>query len=438
MNAVASNQLGLTGPRFTQLDGLRGLAILMVVLYHSTELIYSEVTWIRVVLAIPWMGWAGVDLFFVLSGYLITRILLVHRGAPNYFRAFYGRRILRIFPLYYSLLIFYLIVVPQLGLFSGGGPLWTPNSDREAIWYWVFLGNFHAGLDGHFNHAALGITWSLAIEEQFYLVWPQLVSRLRVERLKKVCCAVVVGSLLMRLVAVGLGANWILTYTVTPFRLDGLAVGAWIAARVYQDGGFDAIAPTSNRLLRWALGAVGLIVGLLVVDPHLLGVETGFTLLGHPLMQTLGYSALAIAGGAVLIRLLSADEHSVWRRVFEAPLLTRLGVVSYGLYLVHVPVIHVVATWVYHPADSEWNFAFEQLLYYFAVLVPAVMLAALSWWAFESRWLSLRRYLPFQASRFDSRAGSATGCDRETRRWDCLFGVPVPPLPVAVQIGSVS
>lgn len=393
---TSTEQLGLTGPRFPQLDGLRGLAILMVVLYHSTELSYSEVTWIRAVLSVPWMGWAGVDLFFVLSGFLITRILLVQRGASNYFRAFYARRALRIFPLYYSLLFFCLVIVPGLDLFPAVNQLWQPGADREGIWYWLFLGNYQAGLQGQFRHLVLGITWSLAIEEQFYLVWPQFVSRISVHRLKCICYAVVLGSLLLRVVAVALGTKWILTYTVTPFRLDGLAVGAWIAIRAYEDGSFHSLARLSDRLMPWALGAVGLIVGLLVVDPHLFGVKKSFTLLGHPLMQTLGYSAIAIGAGTVLVRLMSAEGDSLWRRVFEISPLVRLGTVSFGLYLIHVPVIQLVALRVYHPQDTRWLFALEQLLYYLAVLAPAIVLASLSWWAFESRWLSLRRYVPFQ------------------------------------------
>src|SRR5690606_16312654 len=150
------------------LDGLRGLAIALVFLYHATWVpgavtpLEQAATWL------PRVGFTGVDLFFVLSGFLITRILLRERESPAYYRAFYGRRVLRIFPLYYATLLLWLVIAPALG----ARDLWLPGADPgEAVWYWLYLSNWHDGLAGRFGHAYLAIAWSLAIEEQFYLVW---------------------------------------------------------------------------------------------------------------------------------------------------------------------------------------------------------------------------------------------------------------------------
>ena len=190
--------------RIRPLDGLRGLAVLAVVLYHATLLAPGTGATGRTLLAAARLGWAGVDLFFVLSGFLITRLLVESRGADNYFRVFYARRLLRIFPLYYvSLLVLVLLFrVP-------GG---------ESLWYWLYASNVKATLSG-WPSAPLSHFWSLAVEEQYYLVWPLAVSLLSRRALVSLCAGLVVLVPAARAGAWVLGVPEIGLYVLTPFRL---------------------------------------------------------------------------------------------------------------------------------------------------------------------------------------------------------------------------
>ncbi|HZJ61945.1 MAG TPA: acyltransferase [Kofleriaceae bacterium] len=153
------------------LDGVRGLAILLV-LAHNLSPFESTRRLIDLSAGLTFdFGWVGVQLFFVLSGYLISGILLDTRGAPGYYRAFFGRRVLRIFPLYYGVLFLCLVLLPVLGL----APDALLADRRHSVWLWTYLINWAEPLG-----AAIAVFphfWSLAVEEQFYLVWPFVVSR---------------------------------------------------------------------------------------------------------------------------------------------------------------------------------------------------------------------------------------------------------------------
>ena len=156
-----------------QLDGLRGLAVLLVLLAHSA-IAFTRVP------SLKWIdsyGSLGVQLFFVLSGFLITGILLDSKGTPYFFRNFFVRRGLRIYPLYYALLGF----VVFSGVVHRHGVHWWP--------YILYLSNFFGGIT---QPAPLGVAWSLAVEEQFYLLWPFIVSVLSLRSLERFCFATII------------------------------------------------------------------------------------------------------------------------------------------------------------------------------------------------------------------------------------------------------
>jgi peptidoglycan/LPS O-acetylase OafA/YrhL len=137
-------------------------------------------------LAVAWTnlcehGALGVDVFFVLSGFLITGILLDTLARPHYFRNFYARRVLRIFPLYYAVLGFAFLILPRI---APSTAVRYAAVNREAIWYWLHLSNFAIARRGSFVHGILDVSWSLAIEEQFYLLWPALVWCVSLARLR--------------------------------------------------------------------------------------------------------------------------------------------------------------------------------------------------------------------------------------------------------------
>jgi peptidoglycan/LPS O-acetylase OafA/YrhL len=171
----------MNSQRITNLDGIRGIAVLWVMLHHFQ--LYGEgfppTTFLdRQVERLTISGWIGVDLFFVLSGFLITGILLDSKSNTGYFRKFYMRRFLRIFPLYYGFLFAFMFVLPLIDPEGAEFQL----QFKEQIWYWTYLINWKLATIYVSEYIGISHFWSLAIEEQFYLVWP--VSRIFLHLLK--------------------------------------------------------------------------------------------------------------------------------------------------------------------------------------------------------------------------------------------------------------
>src|SRR5579884_1024639 len=202
--------------RLPGLDALRGVAILVVMLHHSVQIV--PLPRLQNVAA---AGWLGVDLFFVLSGFLITGILLDARDDRRYFRNFYMRRVLRIFPLYYGVLAANLLLVLTL-----------PHLHRFLhlhAWLWTYTTNIKIAIANEYPFAIgrmrLDHFWTLAVEEHFYLLWPLLVWALNRRALAVVCCLILVASPLLRW-AISTPGHMVAPYVLTPCRMDSLAAGA--------------------------------------------------------------------------------------------------------------------------------------------------------------------------------------------------------------------
>ncbi|NNM89221.1 MAG: acyltransferase, partial [Phycisphaerae bacterium] len=216
------------------LDGLRGAAIFLVLLCHYRDEFGAFGRIGHALAHVFGWGWVGVDLFFVLSGFLITGILYDCKGQESYFKNFYARRFLRIFPLYYGFLALFLLglIVYRFGFpqdFSGsavGRALW-----RYQPWLWTYTFNFRCALHGN-TGLVVSQFWTLSIEEQFYLFWPLTVFLLPRGKLIYACVGIGVGSLVLRLIAAGAGASAMAIYTATPFQLDALATGSLLAMLV--------------------------------------------------------------------------------------------------------------------------------------------------------------------------------------------------------------
>jgi peptidoglycan/LPS O-acetylase OafA/YrhL len=209
------------------LDGLRGVAIIAVLCSH---LIWPSPSFDGID-RVLFNGWVGVDLFFVLSGFLITRILCETRDEPGYFRRFYVRRSLRIFPIYYLFLAILFLVVPLILRLSHEE---MSTSLRDLIdrqgWYWSYLVNVlqasnHAAIDRQWS----AHFWSLAVEEQFYLFWPAVVLLVPRRQLATLCVAIVLFALAGR-IWIASGTNPFTAFVSMPTRLDALAAGAFVAA----------------------------------------------------------------------------------------------------------------------------------------------------------------------------------------------------------------
>lgn len=372
-------------PRDRALDGLRGIAVLAVVLFHATNEAGAPASWSPLWFLPPLLGWSGVDLFFVLSGFLITRILVSQRDTDNYFRAFYGRRIVRIFPLYYAVLVLYFLVIPAFG--SGRlATLWwgTPG---EPLWYWFYLSNWVDGATGFFRHKFLAVAWSLAIEEQFYLMWPFVVRHVQPRKLERVCLAVIALSFAARLGGVLTGLSPVAVYVWTPMRLDVLAVGAYVALRVHREGGFDALSAWARRCLPVAGLVVVGIAGATLLYPHWL-MERPTRMIAHPVMQTVGFSAVAIFYGSLLV-LAMRGRGQLTRVLVSAPL--RLaGRYSYAIYLLHGLAIFTWDHGIWAGHRAAYPFWANQALRYVAAVVLSTAVAAVTWRLIESPFLRLR------------------------------------------------
>lgn len=306
--------------RLPALDGLRGLAILAVFFYHIAFFggasAASPVD--RALLGFALHGWLGVDLFFVLSGFLITGILLDTREEPGAPRAFYLRRIRRIVPAYAVALLSQAMVFALRGEFGsvrlGWSLTWTTN--------FLIAGEGWSGLPATMQHY-----WSLAVEEQFYLLWPLLVLWLDRRTVRWVALGAVVGASLCRVVLAQRGLA-VAAYVLLPSRMDGLAVGALLALAVRDPGGIRAAQG------RWT--RAGIIAGVILL---LRLLARGSLAFGDPVMLAVGLGAAVVVMGAVLVRVAAPRRPARMQRWLERGPLAWLAPYSYALYLWHQPVI---------------------------------------------------------------------------------------------------
>lgn len=388
-NVGAPRQSVRPGSHIPALDGIRGLAILLVILFHHT-LMRQQTPFDRVYVNLARLGWSGVDLFFVLSGFLITGILYDSRGSAHYFRNFYVRRTLRIFPLYYAFLFFTLRISPQLWPDTELAAMGRAAMEsRSEAWYWLYLSNILFALDEGFGHPNLAVTWSLAIEEQFYLVWPVVVALLGRRSLMRTCGALVVIAPALRTTMLMAGVDPTAPYVLPFCRLDALATGALVALalRDERDGA---------RLVTWARyiapAAAVAVLGIWYLEVPL--DNRNWT---EPIMQGAGYTMLALLFGSLVALTVVARPGSGLSRLFSLPLLRTFGTYSYALYLFHVPVRRFVRdtyfpvaafpTWLGSPLPG-------QLLFYVVATAPAFFLAWASWHLYEKQMLKLKRFFP--------------------------------------------
>ena len=307
------------------LDGVRGLAILMVIGSHAFESNYQTASpFVRLMGEALRFGVVGVDLFFVLSGFLITGILYDSLRDDGYFRKFYVRRALRIFPLYYGVLIVCFVLTGPFHLHWG-----------NMGWLLVFyLQNFRPTVIATFSpgsHVALYHFWSLAVEEQFYLVWPAVVFLVRTKKgLLRTTLIASVGALVLRLVLVAFEASPLAIHVTTICRADSLLLGGALAL-IYRSGRWAEV----DRLAPWGFCAaiILLLVAIRFVEPLLQHNPRG------SLMWSEGweYTVLAVASASLIAWSLRAG--SMCGRLFEMGPMRFLGKYSYGIYVLHVLVL---------------------------------------------------------------------------------------------------
>ncbi len=395
------------GGRDPRLDGLRGLAILPVVLYHLTFFGQAESTADRVLTFLPSLGFTSVDLFFVLSGYLITGILWRAKGSERYFRSFYARRALRIFPLYYAVLFFFFVVAPRLGTLWDPAAFWIPGADRDTLWYWLYLENLHVAFTGRFGHHFLGIVWTLCIEEQFYLLWPVVVLASSRERLLRICLALLAFAFLLRTGLVLAGAPSLTILTFTFCRVDTLAAGACIALWMQDPVSAARLRAIARRVLPAAAllwlavvlyaqqeMAVTPAPGQVLTPEERSALTLAFTRSGW--LQTIGYEADLLFYAALLVTALSAPASGRFARLLGSGFLRSFGRYSYAMYLLHLFVAEF-ARLLYDPNRTDLPFAVEQVLWWGVATALIWGVARMSWALFEAPILRLKRHFPMAA-----------------------------------------
>lgn len=405
------------GRKFQSLDGLRAIAALLVIFHHLHDY-FPILGWPTYYLSrFVQQGWIGVDLFFVLSGFLITGILLDTREATNYFSGFYARRVLRIFPLYYLVLI---------GLIAAGALLtWRHVSGAAEFtrllplpqdrWtYLCFLTNWiglwEAHWDSHFA-SILAHFWSLAIEEQFYLVWPLMVWMAPRRAIPWIAGTLALISAVVR----GAWSMHVGPYhLVVPIsmeiqfaticRLDGLFLGA-IGACIFRNQ--QLLARLRRRLPMIAtlfVGAFFAAVAFIAVERDLATyLIYGSDFRRAHLMEDQillfsqygGLSLLAVGFGALVLLAAATEDHRSWmQRLLQSRFLAPIGKHSYGMYVYHIPLLGVANLVLFprfhaHSMTQRvlWNYS-----YMLFIVAASFAIAAVSYELFEKKILRFKRH----------------------------------------------
>lgn len=370
---------------FPALDGIRGIAILLVLLSHAVDFLgpvprrLPGLIWPQIMTITFLPGWAGVDLFFALSGFLITGILLRARRSPTYFSSFYARRALRIFPVYYVFLTLSLLVASRWAAFAD----YLPHSSLERASFFVFLQNWPIFWKSWAAMSALWSPyWSLAVEEQFYLVWPTLIRLLKPRTMFYLCIVgFLLGSVERALMIRHLGLQFGLMQW--PFsRLDGLFLGAAVA--LYREV-WDRIVP-----MRWAVAAfsVGATLYLSIVLLHHTELEGSGS---H--LWIIGVSAFALMSAGLIA---AAEHRPPWLvRILSVRPLLLAGRYSYGIYVYHL-MFYIAFEWLWftHIAPVIGYHLITSIAYIALTISVTFAFAALSFRYYEAPFLKLKRFFP--------------------------------------------
>jgi peptidoglycan/LPS O-acetylase OafA/YrhL len=365
-----------TAAHLPALDAVRGLSMLMVAVYHMTFIRPTNAFESGIVFVMQGL-WVSVDIFFALSSFLITGILLDSVHKPGYFKKFWARRSLRVFPLYFLIVIFSLLILPYLNhpKMSNFGRI-----KGDEWYYWFYLQNIPIAWGG-FRHAILDVTWTLAIEEQFYLIWPFVILLVPRARLPMALAALFVISLTARMIMLGAGIHTVAAYVSTITRLEPLICGAAVALFIRDYKGAVDLNWVARLLMLFGYG-ICLIVMLVHGfsdwdDKIILGIPTSLIGIGAAGLVLLGYAGGKGSG------------------FLNSKILQLSGKYSYAMYLFHLPlrglvrdVLMPIERWPTYPGGQ----IVAQLIYYALSLSLTFFCAAACFHIFEQQFLRLKKY----------------------------------------------
>jgi len=363
-STTSSAQNFSIGNYYPALDGLRGLAIILIILHHN----FGYFSIFR-------PAWISLDLFFVLSGFLITGILLKKRDTQYFLRNFYARRVLRIFPIYYLSVIIILFILPHLIYFPFSLKYFLTNQ----IWFWLEIQNWLFILKPNGNNNFLNHFWSLALEEQFYLVSPFII--LLIKQVQKIISFLLVVLLLMtalRLIVWFQQFNNISYVNLFAFtRIDGLCVGSILAIFVNQ-GNVEI-----NRINKVLFSLFS--IPIFIVLPFF----KFFFYTRLPYTACCLFPAVSLFWGLIVWS--SINPANIMFRIFNSRLLIYFGKISYGLYILHWPIFKLFTSGGIILIGSPNSFMGNLLLSLISTFI-AIILAIISFHTYEKFFLGLKRY----------------------------------------------
>ena len=374
--------------RFNELDGMRGIATILVISYHIFKRgdYFTTNAILHFVTSLTLYGWYALDTFFVLSGFLITGILLRTKEEKHYYKNFYVRRSLRVFPLYYFVLTLILLLIPILD------PDYVKEIPKALPYYLFYQQNWFHFLSSVKGTEYLSVTWSLAIEEQFYLLFPFLVYYTRKETLAKISGAIIVVSILARVLSVFLwkdAAQMTNFYFYNTFtRFEEIAFGILIAiAFTYPDW--------KSKLSKISLPVFLVTYPALLIAEVITSRDIGIP---HPAygnipLTVIGYTLASVFASALIITLTTQDRLSFIRRFFRNKVLTFFGDHSYSIYLFHMPVGLTLLDYLWRTNLRGWQFYF---VYIGATIGITIMISVLTWNFLEKPMLNLKKYFEYR------------------------------------------
>lgn len=346
---------------YSQLDGVRAVAALMVMFLHFFGTVQPKDHFFGLLNRFASFGQTGVSIFFVLSGFLITRILMQTKDNARYFSDFYIRRALRILPLYYLFLIIYYYIAPILQHTAV-----VPFSNQA--YYWVYLQNF--AMTFNWPSAGPGHFWSLAVEEHFYFMWPLLVYFLSKKGVKIAVAIILVVAFLCRLAVIKAGYE---AFYLTFDRMDELAIGALLA--VWESDG--KLAGKAKAFF---------ISFLLVIIPTVL-IWVKFTGNALVIIQVIKYNLISTTCFCLVGYVVALKQDVGVNKLLGTRFFQFSGKISYGLYVYH-PLVFVLVVPLFPPTTSV-------PLLFVACFGSAYLIAFLSYRFFESKFIAMKKYFEY-------------------------------------------
>lgn len=359
---------------FQNIDALRGVAIILVLIVHST---LNSGIYAKYFNMFASFGSFGVDLFFVISGFLITTILLNSKESPNYFKNFYARRMLRIFPLYYGFIVLYLFILPLV--IQDSSLEYIQHLREHQLYYWFYIPNILFSLHPekiHFFHL-----WSLAVEEQYYIIWPVIVFFFNPKSLIKLLLIVIPLSFFLRCFFVFKGYNQFFIWSFTPIRLEAIAIGSLVAIIYVHKASFvhKVLVHINNLIIIFST----IIILALLYNKGLYW--------NTPSVQTLGILFIDIFFGLLVLKIISMPD---FKESFFKSLFQTFGKYCYAIYMLHEVFLHRIADKV-KLLDIGFGTYDSYIKIVIILIITSVFscgVAFVSWNVYEKHFLKLKQY----------------------------------------------